>query len=136
MIVASPANGLIGTEKPRQKNQKEIALLDSQRMTKLVGAGGSERWRAALGLAGYGALRLGEVRGLQWCDVSFEENTINVSRSLLPDGEVKGTKSEAGRRTVALFSELRRLLRTWQIKSPYTAPEDYTSSALWAGCPS
>jgi hypothetical protein len=43
---------------------------------------------------------------------------------------VKGTKSEAGRRTVALFSELRRLLRTWQIKSPYTAPENYIVSAL------
>ena len=130
MIVASPADGLIGTEKPRQKNQKEIALLDSQKMTKLVGAARSERWRAALGLAGYGALRLGEVRGLQWRDVSFEENTISVSRSLLPDGEAKGTKSDAGTRTVALFPELRRLLRTWQIKSPYTDPEDYIVCAM------
>ena len=130
VIVASPADGLIDTEKPRQKNQKEIALLDSQKMTKLVGAGGSERWRAALGLAGHGALRLGEVRGLQWRDVSFEENTISISRSLLPDGEVKGTKSKAGRRTVALFPELRRLLRTWQIKSPYTDPENYIACAL------
>jgi integrase len=84
VIVASPVDGLIGTEKPRQKNKKEIALLDSVKMTKLVAAGGSERWRAALGLAGYGALRLGEVRGLQWGDVSFEEDTISVSRSLLP----------------------------------------------------
>ena len=70
-----------------------------------------------------------------WRDVSFEENTISVS-SLLPDGEVKGTKSEAGRRTVALFPELRRLLRMWQIKSPYTAPEDYIVYARWEGCPS
>ena len=82
------------------------------------------------GLAGYGALRLGEVRGLQWRDVSFEENTISVSRSLLPDGVVKGTKSEAGKRTVALFPELRRLLRMWQIKSPCTAPEDYIVCAV------
>jgi hypothetical protein len=52
VIVASPADGLLGTEKPRQKNQKEIALLDSQKMTKLVGAGRSECWRAALGDAG------------------------------------------------------------------------------------
>jgi integrase len=95
------------------------------KMTKLVRAVGSERWRAALGLAGYGALRLGEVRGLQWCDVSFEENTIIVRRSLLPDGHPKATKSEAGRRTVALFPELRKVLRTWQIKSPYTDPDNY-----------
>jgi integrase len=80
--------------------------------------------------AGYGALRLGEVRGLQWGDVSFEENTISVSRSLLPDCEVKGTKSEAGTRTVALFPELRRLLRRWQIKSPYTDPENYIVCAV------
>ena len=43
---------------------------------------------------------------------------------LLPDGTAKATKSEAGRRTVTLFPELRLLLRKWQIKSPYTAPED------------
>ncbi len=47
-----------------------------------------------------------------------------MSRSLLPDGQAKATKSEAGRRTVTLFPELRLLLRNWQIKSPHTAPED------------
>jgi integrase len=77
-------------------------------MTALVNAGSSERWRAALGLAGYAALRLGEVRALRWCDVDFDTDTISVSRSLLTDGTAKATKSEAGTRTVALFPELRR----------------------------
>jgi integrase len=125
IIVRSPVDGLIAAEKPRQKNQKQIALLDSQKMNTLVTAGGSERWQAALGLAGYAALRLGEVRGLKWRDVSFEENTINVSRSLLPDGQAKPTKTKAGTRTVALFPELRRALLTWKIKSPHDAPDDY-----------
>jgi integrase len=125
VIARSPADGLVDTEKPQQKNQKEIALLDSEKMTALVRAGASERWRAALGLAGYAALRLGEIRGLKWSDVSFTENTISVRRSLLPSGEPKATKSEAGTRTVTLYPELRRVLRRWQIKSPYTAPDDY-----------
>ena len=46
-------------------------------------------------------------------------------RSLLPSGEAKPPKSDAGVRTVPLFPELRSLLLTWKLKSPYTDREDY-----------
>ena len=49
----------------------------------------------------------------------------SVERSLLPDGSAKAKKTEAGERTVALFLELRHLLVTWKVKSPFTDPTDY-----------
>ena len=92
---------------------------------KLIAAGSTERWKAAFALAGMGGLRLGEVRGFQWGDVDFQANTIAVSRSLLPDGTPKAPKTDAGVRVVPLFPELRQLLLTWKLRSPFTDPEDY-----------
>ena len=128
VITRSPADRFSAAERPSQKNAKDIERLDSVRMSKLIAAASTERWRAALGLAGLGGLRLGEVRGIKWEDIDFEANALYVRRSLLPSGDAKGTKSDAGRRTVLLLPELRRLLRTWQIKSPRTDPADYIIS--------
>lgn len=58
-------------------------------------------------------------------DVDLDANTIAVSRSLLPDGRSKPPKSDAGVRAVPLFPELRQLLLTWKVRSPFTDPEDY-----------
>jgi integrase len=88
----------------------------------LVAAGTTERWRTALGLAGYAGLRLGEVRALTWADIDFEAGTLSVRRSLLPDGTAKEPKTEAGIRTVPMLPALRRLLLTWKLRSPYTQP--------------
>jgi len=125
ILTVSPIDKLSAAERPRQRNAKQIERLDSATMKTLISAGATERWRAAFALAGIGALRIGELRALKWADISFKENTINVSRSLLPSGDEKGTKSEAGRRSVALFPEMRRLLVAWKLKSPRTNPEHY-----------
>lgn len=103
-------------------------------MAALVREGKSERWKAALGLAGYGALRLGEGRGLRWSDVSFTENMISVSRSLLPDGQAKVTKSEAGMQTVASSLNLNVCKGPGRSRAP-TKPEDLIVCAAEA-CPS
>lgn len=39
-------------ERPKQRNAKRVAVLDADAIATLVAAGSSERWRAALGLAG------------------------------------------------------------------------------------
>ena len=54
-----------------------------------------------------------------------QANTIIVTRSLLPDGTPKPTKTDAGRRVVPLFPELRQLLLRWKVRSPFTDPDDY-----------
>ena len=99
-------------------------MLDADTITRLVEAGTSERWRAALGLAGYGGLRLGELRALTWKDVDFDANSISVRRSLLPDGTAKPPKTDAGVRAVPMLPALRRLLAAWKLRSLRTCPAD------------
>lgn len=119
-LTRSPMDGLADSERPRQKNAKRIAVLDPESMERLIAAGSTERWRAAIALAGIAGLRLGEVRGLCWEDIDLDANTISIERSLLPDGTPKATKSEAGRRTVPMLPALRRRLVEWKVRSPRT----------------
>src|SRR5262249_16537080 len=90
----------------------------------LVAAGSSERVRAAIGLAGYAGLRLGEIRAISWADVDFDAGTLIVRRSALPDGTFKAPKTDAGLRTLPFLPALRRLLVAWKLRSPRTAPDD------------
>lgn len=124
ILTRDPMLGLAPSEIPKQKNQTKIAVLDGETMERLVAAGTSERWRAALVLAGYAGLRLGEIRALRWCDVDLDAGTITVQRSLLPDGTPKAPKTAAGARTVPMLPALRREIIAWKVRSPRTGPTD------------
>jgi integrase len=124
IVTRSPIDGLAPSERPKQRNAKRVAVLDAETIARLVAAGTSKRWRAALGLAGYAGLRLGEIRALTWTDVDREAGTVTVRRSMLPDGTPKARKTAAGARTLPMLPALRRLLVDWQVRSPHTQPED------------
>jgi integrase len=124
IVTRDPMTGLARSELPTQRNAKKIAVLGRKAMAKLVAAGGSERWKAALGLAGFAGLRLGEIRGLRWEDVDFDGNAIRVRRSLQPDGAPKPPKTDAGIRVVPMLPELRGLVVAWKVRSPRTRPTD------------
>ena len=124
IVTRSPMDGLAPAERPKQRNAKRVAVLDADTLSRLVAAGTSKRWRAALGLAAYAGLRLGEIRALTWADVDRKAGTIAVRRSLLPDGTPKDPKTAAGTRTVPMLPALRRLLLDWQIAAPRKRPHD------------
>jgi integrase len=124
ILTRSPADGLAPAELPKQRNARAVQALDAETLARLILAGSSERWRAALGLAGFAGLRLGELRALTWHDVNLEAGTIGVTRSMLPDGTVKMPKTAAGARAVPLVPPLRRLLVEWRLRSPHTRPND------------
>jgi integrase len=133
VITRSPVDGLAPSERPKQRNAKRIRVLTLVEISALVTAGGSERWRAALALGAYGGLRLGEIRALRWGDVDLDGNVIHVSRSLLPDGEAKATKTEAGERSVPMLPAVRRALVTSQLRSPNTGPDDLVIAVAEGG---
>jgi integrase len=124
IVTRSPMDGIAPSELPKQKNAKKVAVLGAATIAALVSAGSSERIRAALGLAGYAGLRLGELRALTWGDVDFDAGTISVRRAALPDGTMKAPKTEAGERTLPLLPALRRLLVAWKLRSPRAQPSD------------
>jgi hypothetical protein len=96
VVMRSPMDGLAASERPKQRNKKKIAVLDSTTMNTLIDTATSERWRAALALAGYAGLRLGEIRALTWGDVDLDNNIVIVRRSMLPDGTAKPPKNGGG----------------------------------------
>ena len=123
-LTRSPVSGLAPSERPKQRNAKTIRRLTGGEIGTLVAAGASERWRAALGLASFGGLRLGEIRGLRWGDIDLDANMIRLERSLLPDGTAKSTKTKAGERAVPMLPALRRVLVAWRLRSPFTEADD------------
>ena len=119
--------------RPKQRNAKTVKVLDDKAIVGLIKGATSDRWKAAIGLAAYGGLRLGELPGLRWEDVDFKGNELHVRRALLPDGTEKATKTEAGVRTVPMLPSLRRLLRTWKLASPKAKPADFVICKANAG---
>jgi len=70
----------------------------------------------------YTGLRLGELAGLRWSDISLEQRTIRVRRSY--DRPTKGWKN----RTVPILDPLLPVLRAWQDETPY--PEELVFPSL------
>jgi integrase len=83
------------------------ALLDALALTDQV------VWATAL----YAGLRRGEIRGLRWCDVDFEQGLIRVERSWDDKVGPVAPKSRAGRRRVPLAKPLRAHLAAHRLRS-------------------
>jgi integrase len=69
-----------------------------------------EAERALWATAFYAGLRLGELRALRWEDVNLSAGVLSVERSWDPRVGPVAPKSDAGRRTVPIPSELREIL--------------------------
>jgi integrase len=102
-VTRSPVDGLAPSERPKQRNAKRVVVREPATIAKRAAAGTTERWQAALGLAGYAGLRLGEIRALRWEEIDLGADLIRVRRSLLPDGTAKDTEDRRGTRDVPLL---------------------------------
>lgn len=69
---------------------------------------------AAIYLAMFAGLRRGEILGLRWNDVDFEQNIINITTSIAQTNGsgayAKNPKTEAGKRTIPMLPQLRDVL--------------------------
>jgi integrase len=69
-------------------------------------------------------LRRSELFALKWGDIDFENQTMNVSRSIY--GQVSGNcKTEASRKPVPLASYVAADLLSWKEQSLYPIPDDW-----------
>lgn len=59
-------------------------------------------------------MRLGEVLALQWKHVDTARGLVEVERGMSKTGRIKGTKTDAGRRTVAIDAETAAHLARWR----------------------
>lgn len=76
------------------------------------------KYQAALGLAVWGGLRLGELLALEWTSVDLERRTLRVTRSWDHNAhEYVSPKSKAGTRTVPIVNRLAILLADHRVLS-------------------
>lgn len=77
-----------------------------------------QRYRALIYVAAFSGMRPGEVLGLPWRNVLFEENAIKVDQDLNDDGEIGRPKSKAGYRTITMGVHVMELLKAWKEQCP------------------
>jgi integrase len=108
------------------KREREPEVLEVREMQLLLESA-RVRERAMLSLDMTLGLRRGELAGLCWCDIDFQNLTVAVQRSLV-DQHVGKCKTEVSRKLMPLDRFTAADLMAWQGETPYKAPSDY----LWA----
>ena len=83
-----------------------------------------DRERVMVLLAGSTALRRGEMFGLRWEDVDFEEHLVRVTHSIYRGVEGE-TKTAASRKPVPLPAMVVEELQRWKASSHYNTAKDY-----------
>ncbi|WP_162601306.1 tyrosine-type recombinase/integrase [Occallatibacter savannae] len=82
-------------------------------------------------LAASTGIRRGELVGLKWADLDFNERLLHVSRSVWHNIE-GDTKTPASRRSLPLHAVIVDLLKAWRTQSPYVASDDFVFPSIRA----
>lgn len=102
--------------------RKEAAFLDDRQVWEVISLLMDEpiKWRTALLLLIYSGMRRGELMGLEWTDIDFQNNTIDIYRTsqyVLGMGVItKDTKNASSQRVIRLPDKAFELLyeyRQW-----------------------
>lgn len=98
-------------ESPSTETAKREALTLDQARRVLRHAGDDARWWLAL----FYGMRQGEVLGLRWCDVDFDEHTLRIEQSLQTDENYRiifgPPKSKASKRIMPMVPQIEARLR-------------------------
>lgn len=121
----NPIRGLTRGSGVRQSSKREKVpdILEVAEMQAII-AELQLRERVLLFLDMTTGLRRGELAGLKWQDVDFENMQIDVSRSVV--SQVVGQcKTEASQKPVPMDDCTAQLLQSWLQMTPYRNPEDW-----------
>lgn len=113
LLVKNPTNG---TTVPKCNYPEKQILGDSQLDTFLEAIKGEEYWDAFFYVEVMTGLRRGEICGLKWQDINFEENKLQVKRSVsVKKGggvSIGETKTETGVRCIQMPPSVAELLKS------------------------
>ncbi len=121
MIGEQPARSL-GRAKPRQGKIAARILGDGE-LEALLAACERFPWlRDVIRMTLYGALRLGECCGLEWCDIDFDAGRIVVRQQVSEDGTVGGTPKGGRVESIPMSPQARVLLAELKIAAVDKSP--------------
>jgi integrase len=78
-------------------------------------------------------LRLGELLGLQWQDICFDECVLHVRRQYTRTGELAEPKTPKALRRVPLSADMAALLKRHKLKSPHSLDEEFVFGSNTGG---
>ena len=118
VILANPCDRV----KPPKVERKEAVSLDEVQANELISCLQSEpiKYRTAVMLTLYTGLRRGEVCGLDWSDIDFENGLVKINKSVLYSAD-KGvyedtTKTNSSNRIIGIPSAMVQLLKEYKIE--------------------
>lgn len=102
-----------------ESEKKRAMTLEQQKIFQdfLYKCNAQKKWYPIFYIMLWTGLRVGEITGLQWDDLDFENNIINVNKTLVYYSKGKGlslkyaintTKTEAGTRKIPMTSEVKK----------------------------
>ena len=131
LINKSPASGTTIVISKREAINNRVTIPDMQEISRLTEtidhlmAHGNQQIRDAWARYGvffytmlYTGMRPGEMRGLAWSSVDWENSRITVDRRADADGEIGPLKSAASYRTISAASIVIAKLREWRKLCP------------------
>jgi integrase len=80
--------------------------------------------KTAVLLGALTGLRVGELLGLKWSDIDFEQLEITVVRDVVKQ-RIERCKTEASRKPVPIDAELAEALWSWRLRCAYNEPHDW-----------
>jgi integrase len=111
MIRINPCDAVM----PPRPVRKEMSVYDRKELSALLRhLKRTSKYALPVLIAAYTGMRRGEVLGLRWSDIDFDESCIHVNRMLQQTGNqltYKPPKTLQSRRTVYMSTGLRRALR-------------------------
>lgn len=128
---ANPVSKLERGERPRVV-RRDVRVLTEKEIGRLL-KGASKRYRPIIAAAIFTGARQGELLGLVWDDVRFEEGVIRIRKQLGRDGVRVAPKTPNAVRDVVLLPGLARILREHRLGSPFSKPEDFVFAAASGG---
>lgn len=105
------------------KRQHEPDVLTADEVTALLAALPAYARTTAV-VAAVTGLRRGELVGLKWEDIDFENGKIHIRRSLVDNVEGE-PKTEASKRPIPLEPALAYALQQWQKQTNFAKPSDW-----------
>ena len=123
LIESNPVSKLERSERPRLSRQ-ERPVLNPEEIGRLLEAA-APRFRTLLATAILSGLRQGELLGLHWRDVDFDNELIHVRTQLNRKRRDVPPKTERAVRDVILMPALGDALRQHKTETRFNQPDDY-----------
>ncbi|WP_018391809.1 tyrosine-type recombinase/integrase [Bacillus sp. 37MA] len=114
-------NPVASVKRPKDRTKKKVDVYDEKEITALFETAQDEpfHWRLFITLALAAGLRRGELLGLEWMHVDFDNGTIHIDQ-VISRGEkgravLKEPKSETSKRLISLPSSVLLELKRYQL---------------------